>query len=150
MSLLSFLFGSSYKQRAKRDQSRLGTRFKNAISPFNSYGTCFSCSGSGRKTFDCRGCGGSGTYTGTCKSCEGTGTRTLPAKPCLTCEGSGKVRGSMCRRCSGTGTFRDELTVTCKRCSGTGSFSATCQKCGGSGDRDVTCKKCSGSGWHRF
>ena len=66
LALLGGLFGgrdSNYSSRAKRDQDGFGTSFKNLISPINSYGTCFSCDGSGKKTLDCKVCEGSGEFS---------------------------------------------------------------------------------------
>lgn len=78
MGLLGFLFGNSYSNRARRDQHSFGTSLKNLVSPVNSYGTCFSCEGSGTKTFDCKPCDGTGVFTGTCRTCNGAGTKTIP------------------------------------------------------------------------
>lgn len=150
MSLLGRLFGTSYRNRAWRDQHTLGTGLKNLISPVNHYGTCFGCNGSGRRTFDCGGCGGTGVHTGTCNKCHGSGTYTHLAKPCFRCEGTGHFRGHLCRNCAGTGIHKPAVTVPCRGCHGSGTYSATCRRCDGTGDFDVTCKKCGGSGWHRF
>jgi DnaJ-class molecular chaperone len=150
MSLFGLLFGTSYSNRARRDQYRPSTSIKNFISPINSYGTCFSCDGSGKKTFECKPCDGTGEFSGDCRLCDGTGTYDLPAKPCFTCQSTGLVRGSKCFRCGGTGQHKPALSLPCRKCCGTGSFTSTCNRCSGSGDFCVTCKKCGGSGWHRF
>lgn len=150
MSLFDFLFGNNYSRRARRDQRGLGTSLKNFISPINHYGTCFSCEGSGSKSFTCSCCEGTGEYCGTCNSCKGTGVFSIAAKPCLTCHGRGMVHSSKCRRCGGTGEYRPAQTESCRRCGGEGTFSASCSKCGGSGSFEVSCRKCGGSGWHRF
>jgi DnaJ-class molecular chaperone len=143
------IFGPSYSTRARRDQSSCGTSFKNFISPINSYGTCFSCDGSGKKTLDCSVCDSTGTFHGTCRSCSGSGLFTVPEKPCPNCQGSGLFGRHPCRRCSGQGRLAP-LSFECKKCEGSGAYSSTCKKCGGSGDFDVSCRKCGGSGWHRF
>lgn len=148
-TLLGALFErNNYSHRAKRDQNRVRTTFKNCISPINSYGTCFSCNGSGKKTFDCKKCDSTGTFTGTCRNCEGTGIFKLPAKPCLSCQSTGTRNSKSCNRCNGTGNYIKE--VECRRCSGKGTFTVPCSKCDGSGDFEVDCRKCGGSGWHRF
>ncbi len=150
MGIFNLLFGGSYSNRARRDQRSFGTSFKNVTSPFNSYGTCFSCEGSGKKTFDCKPCDGTGTHHGTCNLCNGSGLFEIAAKPCNSCQGSDFRYGKTCTRCSGTGEYKPAINVPCKKCSGAGSFSAPCKRCEGSGDFEVTCSKCSGSGWHRF
>ncbi|MGO9200723.1 MAG: hypothetical protein ACLQM8_09305 [Limisphaerales bacterium] len=175
MSVLGFFFGDSYHHRAQRDQWRPSTAAKNVISPINSYGTCFSCDGAGTRTLDCRccdgsgsktldcRCGGTGSVTLDCRLCSGSGKLTLPARPCFTCQGSGRYAHGKCRRCRGTGCHKPECTVACRRCGGKGSFSVSCRKCDGRGSFSVTCRKCSGqgtftvacrkcggSGWHQF
>jgi len=62
MSWFDHLFGESKKDRARRDQYRPLTLFKNLISPINDYGTCFACEGTGRRTIPCRVCCGTGTF----------------------------------------------------------------------------------------
>ena len=150
MGFFDALFGGGYSRRARRDQHSFGTSLKNMVSPINTYGTCFSCDGSGTRTFDCGGCDGTGTYNGTCRACDGTGTHSYPAKPCFTCNGTGYVAGNACRRCAGSGEHRPAIVAECRKCSGTGKFSAVCSRCSGTGDIDVTCRKCGGSGWYRF
>ena len=176
MSVLGFFFGDSHHHRAQRDQWRPGTAGKNLISPINTYGTCFSCGGDGKRTLDCRCCDGagsktldcsccqsSGSVTLDCRPCSGSGKVTLPAQPCFTCQGTGRRAHGKCPRCRGTGCHKPERTVTCGRCGGKGSFSGSCRKCDGKGSFSVSCRKCSGqgrftvtcskcggSGWHRF
>jgi DnaJ-class molecular chaperone len=150
MGLFGFLFGDDYGNRARRDQYRLNTVGKNLISPINSYGTCFGCEGSGRKTLDCKICNGTGTYSGACKRCAGAGTLSLAAKPCFGCQGTGRIQNHKCNRCKGTGQHKPAIIVTCNKCSGKGRISGTCHKCSGRGQFTVTCRKCGGSGWHRF
>ena len=48
MGLIETLFGQNNRARARRDQYRPSTFVKNAISPINTYGTCFSCDGTGK------------------------------------------------------------------------------------------------------
>lgn len=139
-----------FEARVERDQDKFWTRAKNKVSPINSYGTCFKCEGSGSITLDCKICKGSGTFKGACKKCSGSGEFTIPARTCLTCDGSGDFHGRVCRKCNGSGVFRAERTVTCNQCDGRGSFSSECNKCGGAGTFRVSCKKCGGSGWYRF
>lgn len=150
MGIIGLLFGTSYRNRARRDNYRPRTVFKNLISPINNYGTCFSCNGSGKKEFSCRVCRGSGKYKGECQHCEGSGIYTIPAKPCFTCQGTGRYGQYICKKCQGTGEFKPIMKLDCRWCSGAGEFSSTCKKCGGNGSFSVTCKKCSGSGWHRY
>lgn len=150
MGLLDFFLGDSYRAKAQRDQWRPSVIGKNLISPINSYGSCFSCKGTGSKKLECRACRASGTHTGECRGCHGTGRFELPAKPCFTCEGSGRKFGNPCRKCQGTGNFKAAASQACKKCNGTGRFSATCRKCSGQGSLTVTCKKCDGTGWHKF
>jgi DnaJ-class molecular chaperone len=154
MSLFGLIFdllrSPGYPRRARRDQRRWSTQIRNAISPINSYGTCFSCNGRGKKSLSCGGCGGSGIFTGSCNSCKGTGIFKIPAKPCKACEGKSIHVRSTCRRCSGTGIFRPAIDLPCRRCQGKGTFTQTCRRCSGSGCWDATCLKCGGSGWHRF
>lgn len=150
MSIFNFFFGSDYKSRARRDQRSIGTSFKNLVSPFNSYGKCFNCGGSGNKTFDCKSCGGSGAYSGTCSLCEGSGTYAIPSKSCFSCHGSGYFKNNNCLRCGGTGERQAASIVPCRKCSGAGTFYASCKKCTGCGNFTVPCRKCSGSGWYRF
>lgn len=150
MGLFSILFGSNYSRRARRDQRTIRTSFKNFISPINRYGTCFGCSGSGRRTFDCGPCHGTGTFAATCRTCGGSGTFTYGARPCFTCDGTGIREGQSCRRCAGTGEHKPSKTVTCKKCNGAGQVTSTCRRCDGTGDFSLTCRKCGGSGWHRF
>ena len=68
--LLQFTFGTSYKNRARRDSYKPGTIFKNAISPKNTYGECFSCNGTGHKTIYRKYGDG---FTVTCRKCNGSG-----------------------------------------------------------------------------
>ncbi len=150
MSIFNLFFESNYKSRARRDQRSVGTSFKNLVSPFNSYGKCFSCDGLGYKTFDCKSCGGTGDYSGTCSLCERSGTFAIPSKPCYSCHGRGVFRNTKCLRCSGSGERQVASVVPCKKCSGIGTFSASCKKCSGCGHLTISCRKCSGSGWHRF
>jgi DnaJ-class molecular chaperone len=141
---------AKFRDRARSDQGGFWTSAKNKVSPVNSYGTCFKCEGAGKVTLSCKPCNGTGTFKGSCRKCEGTGTFTIPAKTCLTCEGSGQVYGKPCRKCTGTGIFLPARDVPCAKCEGRGKFSSSCSKCGGSGNFNVTCKKCDGSGWHKF
>lgn len=150
MGFFGFLFGTDSRNRARRDQYRSGTIIKNAISPINDYGTCFGCEGSGKKTLECRPCHGTGQHEGTCNGCEGSGRFERPAKPCFTCNSSGMVWGTSCRKCSGTGNFKPAISQPCRRCSGSGKFRATCRKCSGSGKFTVQCRRCGGSGYHCF
>jgi len=91
---LAFLFGSSYKNRARRDRYNPNTALKNLISPVNNYGTCFKC--------------------------DGTGYKIIPAKKCFTCNGTGIYHVHTCRKCSGTGEFKAEKRLTCNKCDGNG------------------------------
>lgn len=150
LGMFKFIFGQDTKSRAQRDQYRPTTVGKNMISPINDYGTCFSCEGTGTKTLECRACNATGTHRGQCRKCKGTGHFELPAKPCYTCNGSGKVHGNECRRCNGTGNFKAAVSQLCRKCEGSGDFTATCRKCDGVGTFKVTCKKCEGSGWFKF
>ncbi|MEW5983571.1 MAG: J domain-containing protein [Acidobacteriota bacterium] len=68
----------------------------------------------------CRECGGTGLVAMsemTCRPCGGTGTiRTARghmvfAKPCESCEGSGRLRQAACRACGGSGTDTRSETV---------------------------------------
>lgn len=176
MGLFTALFGSSYRHRARRDQNGLGTLLKNAISPLNSYGTCFSCNGSGahelgcrtcdgggQVQFDCRSCSGDGVRKGACMTCSGTGNFVRPAQPCFRCGGSGRVGAIACSRCGGNGQHREARTELCRRCYGVGRYEAQCRRCvgrgkvtfecsrcEGSGKRSFECRKCGGGGWHKF
>lgn len=150
MGIFSLLFGSGYSRRARRDQRSFGTSVKNLISPINHYGTCFSCDGTGTRTFDCHGCGGTGRFTGTCRTCRGAGLFTYAAKPCFRCHQTGFFNRNLCRHCQGTGEYRPAQTVSCQRCAGSGEFTTTCRRCDGDGEVEVSCHKCGGSGWHRF
>ncbi|HRM68045.1 MAG TPA: hypothetical protein PLO71_01320 [Thauera phenylacetica] len=82
---------------------------------------------------DCYGCSGSGQKSVRCRSCDGIGLVDLPAKPCFRCEGRGKIGANACRRCSGSGVFQAERTVTCRRCEGAGEIAVECRRCAGSG-----------------
>ncbi len=151
MSMIGFLFGDSYRDRAQRDQWRPSTMGKNLISPVNSYGTCFSCDGSGSRTLECRCCAGTGHLDWNCRKCEGTGHIHFTEQPCFPCHGTGRGRqGKSCSYCHGSGIFKPAATVSCDRCKGQGKLTPGCRKCGGRGNFTVTCRKCSGSGWHNF
>ena len=144
-----FLFGNSHHDRARRDEWRPSVIGKNAISPINHYGTCFSCEGTGRKTLGCGPCHGTGQHSGVCRGCQGSGRFERPALECFDCEGTGRFQGTPCRRCRGTGTHKPAISEDCRRCGGVGRFSETCRKCNGSRTFVVTCSKCEGSGWHK-
>jgi DnaJ-class molecular chaperone len=101
--------------------------FKNHVTTHVN-GQCFKCGGTGSKTLDC-------------KICTGRGTVHLDARPCFVCHGSGKVRNSQCRKCSGTGHHKPAADVTCKKCSGRGNFTVTCNRCHGSGRYSKTTYK---------
>lgn len=150
MGIIKRLFGSSYGDRAWRDQHKLSTIGKNIISPINDYGTCFSCGGSGSKTLTCKPCSGSGKHTFSCRGCNGSGLKHFEPKICLGCQGTGRHNNKECNRCGGSGYYKPAVTVSCNRCEGTGRITQTCNKCSGSGSFNVTCLKCSGSGWHKF
>ena len=109
-------------------------------------GQCFKCSGTGSKTLDCKICNGTGTHTGSCRFCTGQGTVHLNAKPCFTCQGSGRIQNYSCNRCKGTGHFKPAVDSTCRHCKGTGTHSAPCKKCNATGKFTVTCNRCGGSG----
>ena len=130
MGLYGFLFGDSNRDRAQRDQWRPSVVGKNLISPINSYGTCFSCEGSGSRTLECRVCNGSGKYTGQCHGCQGSGRFERPAQMCFACDGTGQKLGVPCRRCNGTGEFTAAVSQPCSKCDGTGHFSSNCRKWG--------------------
>lgn len=149
MGLFSLLFGTSHKARAQRDQWKPRVAGKNLISPINSYGTCFSCNGSGRRVLDCRPCDGRGSFK--CRRCSGNGVMHIPTKRCLACHGNGRSgSGSACRRCAGTGVFEPARTKSCSCASAEGKQKLRCRKCHGSGNFTVSCRKCEGTGWHRF
>jgi DnaJ-class molecular chaperone len=149
MGLFSMLFGNDYSARAQRDQYKPRVMGKNLVSPINSYGTCFGCSGSGRRVLDCRPCEGRGRFK--CRCCSGNGTLRSPAQTCFGCNGSGRLRsGSVCRRCSGSGQFKPAVDRSCKCCTEEGRKKLVCRKCQGSGNFTVACRKCGGSGWHKF
>lgn len=83
-------------------------------------GVCFKCDGAGHKTL-------------TCRLCAGTGMIHLNAMTCNRCNGSGKINGTDCRKCAGSGLFKPAKDEQCRKCNGAGTFSVTCNKCGGSG-----------------
>ena len=141
---------SNYRNRARRDQRKFGTKFKNAYSPINDYGTCFTCDGSGLVKLNCWRCNGTGTYEGRCSPCDGSGNFELQREgPCYQCNQTGKFRGNQCQKCTGTGVYRWSKTVVCNKCEGTGDFSASCKRCS-CGTIERSCNKCGGTGWHRF
>ena len=151
MGIYKFLFGNSYRDRARRDSYRPSVVGKNFISPLNSYGTCFGCEGTGIRAFECRRCSGEGSLSRTCWKCDGEGIIELPAQQCFGCKGSGRRNGMCCERCSGSGDYKLARNVDCKKCSGAGSLAPTnCRKCSGVGIVAVACKRCEGSGWHKF
>lgn len=149
MGLFGFIFGNSNKDKSSRDRYRPSVILKNAISPLNTYGTCFACDGSGAKVLDCRACDGTGTHAGQCRSCRGSGRFERPAQQCFGCNGSGAQRGHACARCKGSGVFKPAISEPCRKCNGTGRFQETCRKCEGRGHSTVPCSKCDGSGWHK-
>jgi DnaJ-class molecular chaperone len=150
LGLLKFLFGQDNRSKAQRDQWRPSVVGKNLISPINSYGTCFGCQGTGRRTLDCRACSSTGWHSGSCRACDGSGRHERPAKECFGCDGSGSKRGKPCHRCNGSGVFQAAVSETCRKCNGSGRYQMTCRKCSGAGRFTVRCKKCGGSGWHKF
>jgi DnaJ-class molecular chaperone len=78
LGLLEFLFGTSIKVRAQRDQYWSSVIGKNLISPINDHGTCFTCDGTGQRTLACRACGGSGMHEGNCQHCQASGQIEKP------------------------------------------------------------------------
>jgi DnaJ-class molecular chaperone len=93
--------------------------FKNHVTTHIN-GQCWKCEGVGTKTLDCT-------------ICKGTGKFHLDAKPCFTCQGTGRLGTNKCGRCRGTGHHKPPVDEACKKCEGRGNFTVTCKKCGGSG-----------------
>jgi DnaJ-class molecular chaperone len=149
VGLLRFLFGDDLRSRSQRDQYSPDVVLKNAISPINHYGTCFSCGGAGQRRLECRACHGRGVHSFACRGCQGSGEFVLRAQACFACEGSGMKSGSPCSRCQGSGQFKPEVRLPCRRCSGGGRHSSECRKCLGSGSYTVSCRKCAGTGWYK-
>ncbi len=77
--------------------------------------SCSSCSGSGAMP---------GTGEETCSSCEGQGRMRMQQgfftieRTCPTCNGAGKIIGSPCNKCRGSGLTRKEKTLKVKIPSG--------------------------------
>lgn len=84
---------SRQKQVARQDYTsgKTITRYEYVTETYNSWQSCTSCGGTGRKDTMCRSCGGSGRVT--CPRCKGS--RQLI---CLTCGGKKEV---ICSTCEG-------------------------------------------------
>lgn len=97
--------------------------FSNDILTKKQSGICFKCKGLKEITLSCKLCFGSGLFT-------------MNERQCFSCEGNGKIKGSLCTKCKGTGVFKPEKTVPCKRCAGMGNFNVICKRCNGTGTFD--------------
>ncbi|MDB5387694.1 MAG: DnaJ central domain protein [Planctomycetaceae bacterium] len=150
MGLFGFIFGDGNKERAQRDQWSPSVVGKNLISPVNSYGTCFSCEGTGSRRLKCGACEGTGAHPSQCRQCRGSGLFERPAQPCFRCSGTGSSWNKPCSKCNGSGIFKPALSQPCRTCAASGKISHPCRRCEGGGDFVVECKKCDGSGWFKF
>lgn len=81
------------------------------------------------------------------KRCSATEFLPLPAlpdgKPCLHCNGKGRIVGAECDACEGDGEFEHgRHSYSCKECDGDGFIE-------GRGSEEVTCRHCNGMGFDR-
>jgi DnaJ-class molecular chaperone len=150
MGLLEFIFGDGYRERAQRNQWSPSVIGKNLISPVNSYGTCFSCEGSGSRRLTCGPCQGIGTHSAQCRQCRGSGLFERRAQPCFRCSGTGSSWDKPREKCEGSGHFKPPLSQPFRICNATGSICHPCRRCESRGDFVDTCKRCDGSGWFKF
>jgi len=110
--------------------------------------TCTRCDGSGRRDAPCRTCAGARQVRGkkveACGACNGLGL-TGARYWCGRCDGTGRKRAKLCRRCDGGGevVHRSE----CKQCGAKGLrvtfFDQGCGDCGQTG-LDA-CRRCRGN-----
>lgn len=95
-------------------QQEMGTASTNVAAADVTMVDCSACAGSGKCMAHCPKCSGSGK----CSMCRGLGTRDPAFKgtsdrlmcvtckrtgKCVTCEGTGKVEGTNCEKCRGSG-----------------------------------------------
>lgn len=83
-----------------------------------------------------------------CSDCEKTG---FVQKECVTCFGKGKVESGECSKCSGKGTYMEEVWETCPVCNGSTGVGEKCENpdCIAGNvikNEEVSCKSCNGTG----
>ena len=128
------------RQRTKK------TYVKNSGSRDPSHSICFGCDGSGQRSLDCRICNGSGFHTGKFHTCKGNGHFERSSQHCFGCQGTGQKLDKICRRCDGSGIFKQALSEECRSCGGSGQYIVGCRKCNGIRQYNVSCRRCNGTG----
>jgi hypothetical protein len=94
MGIFNTLFGDGYSDRARRDQWKPRVIGKNCISPVNSYGTCFTCKGTGSKPFPVAVVAGGGGWIGNVAPVAVAGIRSSNlARAARAVAGDGMVSG---------------------------------------------------------
>lgn len=83
-----------------------------------------------------------------CSDCEKTG---FVQKECVTCFGKGKVESGECSKCSGKGTYMEEVWEICPVCNGSTGVGEKCENldCIAGNvikNEEVSCKSCNGTG----